>query len=131
MRAVCCCDEECNQRHDVLETLCGLRIHAYVVAAAVRVQSVARGRLLRCDKRAFEKAVDRVTCRARTWLDRRRFVSLRDAVVHVQACRRARRVRVGPVGKAIDAQRAARREILDLQLALLSVGGVRARYIFR
>lgn len=71
---VCCCDhDDCailrfSRREQVLETLCGICVHEYVLDASTLIQSCFRGFRLRRDKRIFDAAVRRFLTRCRRYL---------------------------------------------------------------
>ena len=95
------CDFEVQQRLQVLEALCGLRRHAHVERACVRIQARARGAHLRLEKHQCFAALARLQRGVARWLARARFARLRRACVRVQAAARGQRTRASPLGRAV------------------------------
>ena len=107
MHVVCCCDNvDCtvmrlSRREDVLETLCGIRVHGYVLAASTRIQARFRGFLLRRDKDAFNAAVALFFLRCRQYLATRRFKLRERAALIIQAYARGSRERNTRFGRLL------------------------------
>ena len=114
-----------ESQNDVLSTLCGIRIHTYVVQSAIKIQAVYRGRLLRFDKQIFDKCVSFFIRSCRMVIARKRFLRLKEKCKFIQACFRGRHVRNTPIGKAIQHVVEIRKEISDLELTLLRIGNYR------
>ena len=119
MQVVVCDDELLEQRVAVLETLCGFRTHPSVLAACVRVQSVARGYLLRKDKAAFDQSLSIVVRAAQRYLRAARAARRTAAATRLQARVRGVRQRSTPVGRAVRRLSEERRSVERLELCVL------------
>ena len=112
------------RRVRVLETVCKFAHHPEVTKAAVRIQSVVRGRILRVDKAIFDAAVETTLRAMRGFLARRRFAEMRAACVRVQAAYRGRRVRTTPMGRLLARHADDLVHIWKLQRLVLRLTGI-------
>ena len=110
------------RRQEVLETLCGLRIHEHVVRAAQRVQAIYRGFRLRRDKIIFDAALACFLRRCRHFLKRRREERVNAAVLRIQAHWRGRVLRRStPFGRLFARHARTRRNVRRLKHKLVQV----------
>ena len=106
-------------QNKLMATLCGFKVCPRIVHATVVVQAVARGRMLRHDKRVFDRSVSVCIRNSRMFLTRRRFQTSRRAIVTIQSHVRGRSARVLPLGKAVALVLQHRRDVVQLELLTL------------
>ena len=119
-----------SQRVGLLEALVGWRQHppAAVHDATVRVQAAARGRLLRRDRDACERAMRTMLAIARGFLARSRLQRLRRGAVLVQARARGRLTRASPVCRVLRRYLRERENSTQLELLTLRLLARAARH---
>jgi hypothetical protein len=121
-RLICDLYEQINvlrKQNELMSTLCGFKEFSYIVNAAVAIQSVVRGWILRKDKYVFERSVDLYLCTCRMFLARKHFKDMKKAVIFIQAYYRGFSTRKLALGKAIKLISQHRNEIVQLELLTL------------
>ncbi len=108
-------------RNDVLSTVCGFKTCKYVIDAVVKIQSVTRGWILRCDKLVFDSALSTLIRKCKAFLEYRHFNNMKKAAILLQSHWRRFVVQKTMICKCISIIIKQKREIVQLELLTLKL----------
>lgn len=108
-------------RNDVLSTVCGFKTCKYVIDAIIKIQSVTRGWILRCDKLVFDSALSTLIRKCKAFLEYRRFNKMKQAAILLQSHWRRFVIQKTLICKCISIIIKQKREIIQLELLTLKL----------
>ena len=113
-----------RNRLDLMETLCGFKQVNYVIKAAMRIQSVVRGWILRKDKHIFDKSVSYFLNRCKGFLQYKSYMRTRKYVILIQSHFRGYMNRKTPLVKSVMNNIKYMREITKLEVLVLRLTSI-------
>tara|TARA_B100001741_G_scaffold55021_2_gene42768 strand:+ start:102 stop:653 length:552 start_codon:yes stop_codon:yes gene_type:complete len=121
-KLICNLYEEINtlrRENELMSTLCGYKEFAYIIDAAVIIQSAARGWILRHDKHVFDRSINLFLRNCRMYLARKHFKDMKKAAIFLQSHVRGFLIRKLAVGKAVGLVSKYKNEITQLEAVIL------------